>query len=111
METVIWLWNMLPWQVMVVIALVIAGAIAYFAAPLWMLVPKPIKWLIGMIGALIIAVQYGRNKGTQAAEAKRKANDAAAIKTKGKINETVKNMSNDDVVSDLERNNWLRNDK
>ncbi len=101
-------WNFLPWWSFVVVAIIL---IAIFWQPIlavWELLPKPIKALITGIAAIFIAVQYGRNRGMKDAQDQRAKDNANAVNTRDKIDETVKHMPPSDVDAGLKRNNWMR---
>ena len=103
-----WLWTFVPWWIFPMIAIVIIACGWQFIAPIWALLPKPVKWLLGFIGAILVAVQYGRNKGEKAATDKRAQDNATAINTRKTIDAKVDAMPDADVTRDLERGKWLR---
>lgn len=103
-----WIWNAVPWYVPVIIAIILVGVCWQFIAPIWALLPRPIKILIGFIGSIFVAVQYGRNRGQQSERDKRAEQNATAIKTRDKIDAKVQAMPDSDVDSALRRNKWMR---
>lgn len=103
-----WAWSFIPWWIFVVIAFVVIAFCWQFIAPIWAILPKPVKWLLGFVGAILVAVQYGRNKGEKAAQDKRAQDNAKAVETRKTIDAKVEAMPDADVTRDLERNKWMR---
>lgn len=106
----VWVWNAVPWYVPVVIAIIAVGFCWQWIAPIWFLLPRWLQVTIGFTIAIIVAVQYGRNRGMQAEQDKRKALNAQAVQQRDKIDERVKAMPPNAVTRALERNGWMLND-
>ena len=103
-----WLWSFVPWWLIVIVAVVVIGFGWQFIAPIWALLPKPVKWFLGFLASIAIAIQYGRNKGEKAAQEKRAQDNANAIKTRDNIDAKVQALPDTAVVDQLDRNKWLR---
>ena len=100
--------NAIPWWVLLIIALVGLGVVYAYAKPIWDLMPRPVKLLIGFVLSIVLAVQWGRNDGRKDELALEKERNNEAREKKGQIDAEVKNMPDDDVVRDLNRGGWLR---
>lgn len=103
-----WLIDHVPWYVPVVIAIIALGFCWQFIAPIWALMPNWLKASVSAIGAIFVAVQYGRNKGAKDAEAKRAQDNAQAVQTRKQIDANVEAMPDSDVTKRLGDNKWLR---
>ena len=83
----------IPVWVYVVVACAGAGALMYFFSPiiipLWNLLPNWLKWTLGFIVAMFLAVMGGRVKGRRDAEEEQAKRDAAAISNRKKIDDEV----------------------
>lgn len=106
-----WIYNSVPWWVPIIVVIVLLVLFWDFIAPIWTLIPKPIKWALGFIGSIALAVQYGRNRGQQSERDHLDELNKEAIQRRDTIDADVKNMSDTDVDRDLERNGWMRDDK
>lgn len=103
-----WIWNALPWWSYILIALVIVAVFWQPIMAVWSLLPRPIKVALGFIGALVVAVQYGRNRGQQSERDKQAAAEQRIKQKKGEINARVDNLPPSDVDKHLRDNKWLR---
>lgn len=101
-------WDWLPWWSFVIVAIVIIASCWQFIAPIWAILPAPVKWLLGLFAGIALAVQYGRNAGEKNAAKKRADDNANAVNTRKQIDAKVEAMPDRDVTADLDRNKWLR---
>lgn len=101
-------WDWLPWWSFVIVAIVVIASCWQFVAPIWALLPNSVKWLLGLIGAIFVAVQYGRNAGEKNAAKKRADDNANAINTRKQIDAKVEAMPDSAVTKQLGDNKWLR---
>lgn len=106
----IWIWNAVPWYVPIAVLIVVIAFCWQWIAPIWLILPKWLRWLIAATIAIITAVQYGRNRGMQAEQERRKALNARAVQQRDKIDERVKAMPPNAVSDALRRNGWMRDD-
>lgn len=102
------MWNHVPWYVPVALVIIAAGFCWQWIAPLWAILPRPIKWAIAFIAAIVVAVQYGRNRGVASERERRKSLNERAIKQRDAIDEKVNAMPPNAVTDALRRNGWLR---
>lgn len=103
-------WDWLPWWLLVLAAFIILAFCWQFIAPVWAILPAPVKWLLGAIGAIFVAVQYGRNAGAKDAAKKRADDNANAIETRKQIDAQVEALPPSAVDADLKRNKWMRDE-
>lgn len=103
-----WIWNHVPWYVPLAAAFIAVGALWSYIAPLWHLLPRSAQITIGFIIAIIVAVQYGRNRGVAGEQARRKSLNEHAAEQRDQINERVKAMPPNAVTAALDRRGWLR---
>jgi hypothetical protein len=75
---------------------------------IWSILPRPIKAAILFIGSIVVAVQYGRNRGAKRERDRQAAANERIQKRKGEINERVDNMSPDAVDDALHKSGRLR---
>lgn len=102
------LYNQIPWYVPLIIAIIAAAFCWQYIAPIWFLLPRWLQVTIGFIIAIIVAVQYGRNRGVQAEQQRRQTMNEHAANQRDQINERVKAMPPNAVSAALERRGWLR---
>lgn len=109
METIFWwIWNALPWWSFVIMGLVVVAIFWQPILAIWGMLPTPIKGLFLFIGSIVVAVQYGRNRGQQSERAKQDAANERIQHHKGEINAKVDRMSPDAVDDDLRKSGRLR---
>lgn len=101
------LYNQIPWYVPLVLAIIAAAFCWNYIAPIWFLLPRSVRWGIAFVIAIIVAVQYGRNRGVQAEQQQRKTLNDHAIKQRDQIDERVKAMPPNAVSDALRRNGWM----
>lgn len=104
-------WNFVPWYVFPVIAIILVAVFWEFIAPFWMMLPKPVKVFFAGVVAVLLAAQWGRNRGMKDAQAMRDKDNANAIKERENIDATVKDMQPNAVDDSLKRHGWMRDDK
>jgi hypothetical protein len=102
------IWNHVPWYVPLALVIIAAGFCWQWIAPIWMLLPRPVKWAIAFIGAIFVAIQYGRNRGVAGEQARRKSLNERALKQRDVIDAKVKEMPPNAVSDALRRNGWMR---
>lgn len=105
-----WAWNHVPWYVPVALVIIALGFCWQWIAPLWMILPRWVKVTIAFIVAVVVAIQYGRNRGVAGEQARRKSLNERAVKQRDAIDERVKNMPPNAVSDALRRNGWMRDD-
>lgn len=103
-----WLWSLVPWWLIVIVAIIVFAFLWQFIAPVWAIMPNWLKWLFGFLASLVVAVQYGRNKGEDAAKEKRAQDNANAVETRKTIDAKVEAMPDSAVTKQLGDNKWLR---
>lgn len=103
-----WIWNALPWWSYILIALVFVAVFWQPIMAIWSLLPRSVKVALGFLGTLVVAVQYGRNRGQQSERAKQDAANERIRVKKGEINARVDNLPPDAVDQRLRDNKWLR---
>jgi membrane protein YdbS with pleckstrin-like domain len=104
------LWNYIPWWVFVIIGVVIVGFCWQFIAPIWSILPKPVKVALVFIGSILIAAQWGRNRARKDMEEQRAKDNANAIIERDKIDEQVKRLPPNVVDQHLRDGGWLRDE-
>jgi hypothetical protein len=102
-----WIWNQIPWWVFAAIAIIVIGFCWQWIAPIWFILPKWLRWTIAFIVAIIVAVQYGRNRGVHGERERRKQLNAEAVKQREAIDERVKNLPPNAVSDALRRRGWM----
>lgn len=102
------IWNHVPWYVPLIAGIIAAGFCWQWIAPIWFILPRWLKWTIGFIIAMIVAVQYGRNRGVAGEQARRKSLNEHAIKQRDAIDESVKALPDNAVSRKLRDNGWMR---
>lgn len=99
----------IPVWVYVVVGCAGAGALMYFFSPiilpLWNLMPSWLKWTLGFIVAMFLAVMGGRVKGRRDAEEEERRRDAQAQETRDKIDVTVDKLPEGGAEKQL-RDRW-----
>lgn len=103
-----WVWNAIPWWGFVMITLVLIAVFWQPIAAIWGILPRPIKAAILFVGSIVVAVQYGRNRGQQSERAKQSAANERIQKHKGEIDAKVDRMSPDAVDDALRKSGRLR---
>lgn len=102
------MYNQIPWYVPLIVVIIAAAFCWQYIAPIWFLFPRWLQITIGAIMLTIVAVQYGRNRGVQAEQQKRRVSNEHAVEQRNAINERVKAMPPNAVTRALERGGWLR---
>lgn len=103
-----WIWNAIPWYGFVIAALVLIAVFWQPIMAIWSILPRPIKAAILFIGSIVVAVQYGRNRGQVSERAKQDAANERIQHAKGKIDAKVNHMSPDAVDDALHKSGRLR---
>lgn len=102
-----WIWAQIPWYVPIVIAIIVAGFCWQWIAPIWFILPKWLRWTIAFVFAIIVAVQYGRNRGVQAEQQRRKDLNRQAIQQRDEIDERIKALPPNAVSDALRKRGWM----
>lgn len=101
------IWNSIvdniPWWVYVVGALVALGLTYQFWAPVWALLPKPLKIALGAIGTVFVAYIAGRNRGAANARAADKERTNQALQRRADVNQRVDAMKPSEVDKELDK--------
>lgn len=99
------------WIAMMVVAAVIAF---YFLSPIllpiWALMPKWLRWLLGGFVLTIIAYAGGRYGGKKDADALAEKRGARANQIRDNEDAKVKDFDNDRIDRDLRRGGGMRDD-
>ena len=105
-----WLLSQIPFWVYVAAALLFAAAIFYFLSPvivpLWAMTPKPIKWALGAIGALVTAFLYGLTRGNKAAKDRQKEIEAKGNARREDNDREIRQRPDDKLDRDFDK--WVR---
>lgn len=102
-----WAWNHVTWYYLLIPIVIAIGFCWQWIAPIWFILPGWLRWVIVMAIAMIVAVQYGRNRGVAAEQARRKSLNEHAVATRDKIDAKVKAMPPNAVSDALRRNGWM----
>lgn len=102
-----YIWNSIvdniPWWVYLV-GVIVAAALTYqFWAPIWALLPKPVKIALGAVGAVFVAYIAGRNRGAANARARDKDRADNAVRNRNEVNQRVQNMTPKQVDEELDK--------
>ena len=108
------IWNFIvdhiPIWVYVVVGCAGAGALMYFFSPiiipLWNLLPNWLKWFLGFVVAMFLAIMGGRYKGRKDAEEEQRERDAEALKNRTKVDNEVNKLDRPAVDKRLDP--WMR---
>lgn len=107
-----WILDSIPIWVYVVVGCAGAGALMYFFSPiiipLWNLLPNWLKWFLGFIVAMFLAIMGGRYKGRQDALEEQRKRDAEAAAKRKTIDAEVTNLDRPAVDKRLDP--WMRDD-
>jgi hypothetical protein len=103
-----WLWGHIPWYVPAIVIIVAIGFCWQWIAPIWLILPNWARWSIASTIAVLVAIQYGRNRGIAGEQTRQKSLNEHATEQRDKINASVKAMPSNAVTRALERNGWMR---
>lgn len=106
MDMISWAFNFIPWWVWVVAVLILLGFTVQFWTPIWAVLPRPVKIVLGALAALIAAYVAGRNRGAKDERDQRAAANARALQTRAEVDHEVASKSDADLDRDL--NGWMR---
>jgi len=98
--------DLIPVWVWIVVVAIMLAFTYQFWAPIWLLLPRPVKIALGAVAALFAAFLGGRYKGAKDTRELQQARDASAIKTRDEIDMRVRNASDADIKERLKR--WQR---
>lgn len=103
-----WLLDFIPWWVWFVMLGI--GLIATYPLwnTLWILLPRPAKVALGIIGGVLAAYFAGRNRGAANERERQKDADANAVKNRLETDKTVRDIPDSDI--DKRLGGWLRRD-
>ena len=106
------IWNSIvdniPWWGYVLAALVGVGFAYPYLAPVWALLPKPVKVAIGVAAAGFTAYIAGRNRGASNARLADKEKRDKAISNRLEVNQRVEKMTPTQVDAELEKKGDFR---
>jgi len=93
----------------------IAAAVAFYflhpiLIPIWLAMPKWLRWVLGGFVITIIAFAGGRYKGAQNEKALQKERDARADHQRTEEDVKVKDFSDDRINNDLRRGGGMRDE-
>lgn len=103
-----WIWNSIPWYIPLALVIIAVGFCWQWIAPIWFILPRWLRWTIAMVIAIIVAVQYGRNRGMQAEQKRRADLNAQARQQRDTIDERIQALPPNAVSDALRRNGWMR---
>ena len=106
MSTLSWAFNFVPWWMWPVGLLVAAIVTWQFWAPIWALLPRPVKVALAAVGAVSVAYIAGRNRGSKDERDQRAKKDARAVQTRKETDDEVRNLPDADVDRRLDK--WMR---
>jgi len=93
----------IPWWGYVIAAAVALGFVYPYLAPVWALLPKPVKVAILAIAAAFTAYIAGRNRGAANARLADKEKRDKAISNRLDVNRRVDNMKPSEVDAELDK--------
>lgn len=110
------IWNYIidhiPVWVYVVIGVGGFGVLMYFFSPIlipiWNALPNWLKWAIGFVIAMFLAIMGGRYKGRKDAEEEQKKRDADAIANRKTVDNEISKLDKPAVNKRLDP--WMRDD-
>lgn len=103
-----WIFDHVPWWVWGLLlggggtaALVfIPGAFAFLSG-IWAILPKPVKWALAGIGAIVAAFLAGRNRGSKDERDKQKDLADNAARNRTEIDQQTRDLTDDQVDKKL----------
>lgn len=101
-----WLFNFIPWQAWVVIALVVLGLTFQFWAPIWLALPTWAKTAIVFVIVAFTAYIAGRNRGSKDERDIQRRKEAGAVQQREKIDAEIKRLDDTALQKRLDR--WTR---
>lgn len=105
-----WILDHIPLWLYVTVGGLGAAAAFYFLSPvlvpLWAITPKPIKWALGFVVAIVGAVLAGRYKGAKDERDRQARRDAEALQNRVRVDHEVDRKDAPAVHTDLNR--WNR---
>lgn len=106
------IWNSIidniPWWAYVVAAIVALALTYQLWAPIWTLLPKPVKIALAGIGAIFTAYIAGRNRGAANARAQDKQRTQDALKKRLEVNQKVDSMTPSQIDKELDKKGDFR---
>lgn len=101
-----WILNFVPVWAWITIVIVVAVLTYQIWLPIWTILPKPVKILIGAVAGAIGFYLGGRYKGAKDERDVAKQRDAQAVQKRSEKNDEIKNLPDTDV--DKRLNKWMR---
>lgn len=101
-----WLFDVIPWWVYLAAIITIAAITYPMWSAVWLLLPRPVKAALILVGTGGLAYFAGRNRGYQNARDRQKQADAEATKRRLDTNAEVTRMPAADRDKSLDR--WMR---
>lgn len=105
-----WVFDITPWWLWALLAIVILSATYQFWIPLWFRLPSSVRTVVMASGAAVLAYLAGRNKGAAGAVQRERDRQQAAtdqlIEDKREKEDAAARLSDDDLDRDNSR--WLR---
>lgn len=102
--------NQIPWWVYVILIVAAGGILWVYFGPLilaiWRILPGWVKYVIGLLLAIGLAVVYGRNKGWNDRESVQRRIDEKAVENRRVVHESVQKRSEPELDRDLAK--WMR---
>lgn len=102
------IWDNIPWWAYVVAAIVALAFTYQFWAPVWALLPKPVKVGLGVVAAAFTAFVAGRNRGAANARAADKERTEQALNRRLEVNKRVEHMTPSQVDAELDKKGDFR---
>ncbi len=103
-----WVFNFIPWYAYVVAVIVILCLFWNVIAPVWVLLPKPVKFLIAAAALAFAAYVAGRNRGSKDERQMNQRRDANANITRDEIHAKIESLDRANVDSRLAK--WMRSE-
>lgn len=95
------------WVYWVAAAAALIATIPYWT-PIWIAMPKPLKYAILAAGGLFTAWHAGRRQQRLADEQAQREASARAVERRQEIKKDVAKMSDSDVDRELRSSGWMR---
>lgn len=106
MDWLSYAFNFVPWWVWGIGLLIAAIATWQFWAPIWAVLPKPVKIVLATVGAILAAYVAGRNRGSKDERDQRAKKDARAVQTRKETDDEIRNLPADDLDRRIDK--WMR---
>lgn len=106
MDWLSYAFNFVPWWLWLVGLLIAAIVTWQFWAPIWAVLPKPVKIALATVGAILAAYAAGRNRGSKDERDQRAKKDARAIQKRKETDDEIRNLPADDLDRRIDK--WMR---